>query len=525
MPDGRRGRGSPASGPDGAGGFKGLTTRGRCLLAGGLAAIVCAFVLDERDLLRVGIFAAAAADRRDARRNGPAGPADRRAPGVPGPARLRHARPGRRCRSPTTAPIRSSTLEIAEPPTADLTGGVRCLLPPLRPGQRGQTDYPLRADRRGRFLLGPPTVRIGDPFGLWEEIRTLPVRTEVLVVPHVVRLAGMPVSTGSRSAAADRAVAGATGGDPDVGRAPVPQRRRHPDDPLARVGPARRPDGAARRAGVARRGDGHARPPGGLAPRRRRAVQPGVRHHAGRVDQRAPARRRPPDPAHHARRRRARPRPGHHRRRAGRSWRSSSPTDERDPGPDVDRRLRADRGDPRRRRRPASARTLVAARRRNTNGVAFVLHTAGWAARGPAPTDESGRDRSRGRRRRPDRHEPAHGATDPPISAGVALLRTAGWRVIDVHADDDLAVAWGRACSGSAAYQRAGERPIELPRAGRGRRDDRARRRPPRRAASPRRDAAEPRPAQPAARAPRGRASGPPPRRRARTAPSRRCRP
>ena len=64
---------------------------------------------------------------------------------------------------------------------------MRCLLPPLRPGQRGQTDYPLHAERRGKFLLGPPTVRIGDPFGLWEETRTLPVRTEVLVVPHVVR--------------------------------------------------------------------------------------------------------------------------------------------------------------------------------------------------------------------------------------------------------------------------------------------------------------------------------------------------
>ena len=45
-------------------------------------------------------------------------------------------------------------------------------------------------------------MRIGDPFGLWEDNRTLPVRSEVLVVPAVVDLAGMPISTGSRSAAA-----------------------------------------------------------------------------------------------------------------------------------------------------------------------------------------------------------------------------------------------------------------------------------------------------------------------------------
>ncbi len=217
MRDGPGGRfGRARSGADGGGGFKGLTTRGRCLLAGGLAAIVCAFVLDERDLLRVGIFAAllpiAGMLAGMARRVRLA------AAHQVSPARLDSGTHGQVSLSLTNnGTIRSSTLEIAEPPTPDLTAGVRCLLPPLRPGQRGQTEYPLRADRRGRFLLGPPTVRIGDPFGMWEEIRTLPVRTEVLVVPHVIRLAGMPVSTGSRSAAADRAVAGATGGDPDVG--------------------------------------------------------------------------------------------------------------------------------------------------------------------------------------------------------------------------------------------------------------------------------------------------------------------
>ncbi|MCU1625203.1 MAG: hypothetical protein JWP64_152, partial [Pseudonocardia sp.] len=37
-------------------GPSGLTTRGRCLLAGGIATAVCAVVLDERDLLRIGLF-------------------------------------------------------------------------------------------------------------------------------------------------------------------------------------------------------------------------------------------------------------------------------------------------------------------------------------------------------------------------------------------------------------------------------------------------------------------------------------
>ena len=112
---------------------------------------------------------------------------------------------------------RSSALELTEPATDGLTGGVSCLLPPLRRGRSAQTDYPLRAARRGRFELGPPLVRIGDPFGLWQEHRVLPARTEVLVVPSIVPLSGMPSSRGTSSAASDRARAGSVGGDPDVG--------------------------------------------------------------------------------------------------------------------------------------------------------------------------------------------------------------------------------------------------------------------------------------------------------------------
>jgi len=39
--------------------LSGLTTRGRCLLAAGIAAAVCSFVLNERDLLRVAVFVVA----------------------------------------------------------------------------------------------------------------------------------------------------------------------------------------------------------------------------------------------------------------------------------------------------------------------------------------------------------------------------------------------------------------------------------------------------------------------------------
>ena len=66
-------------------------------------------------------------------------------------------------------------------------------------------------------MLGPPHLRIGDPFDLWEDNRNLEASAEVLVVPSVVALTGMPSSSGARSAASGRAVVGTVGGDPDIG--------------------------------------------------------------------------------------------------------------------------------------------------------------------------------------------------------------------------------------------------------------------------------------------------------------------
>jgi len=195
---------------------RGLTTRGRCLLAGGLAALVCAVLLDERDLLRVGLLAAilplialafTATRRRKLDASHQVLP-ERLRPGTVGQVVLTLTNVGT---------SRTRPLDVSEPPTADLTAGLKVLLPSLRRGHSSQAVYRLYAIRRGRFLLGPPRIRISDPFGLWEETRTIPVRTEVLVVPAVVTMTGMPPSTGARSAASGRAAVTTAGGDPDIG--------------------------------------------------------------------------------------------------------------------------------------------------------------------------------------------------------------------------------------------------------------------------------------------------------------------
>ncbi len=198
---------------------RGLTTRGRCLLAGGVAAAICAFVLNERDLLRVGFVACAlpllaiavTAMRRSQVTAEYQVLPDRLQPGSRGQVILRITNTGLR---------RTNAIEISEAPTPGLTLGMHHLLAPIRARESAPIFYPLLAERRGRFFLGPPTIKVADPFDLWEEHRLLPQSPEILVVPTVVALTGLPQSSGARSAASGRSVAGTVGGDPDVGVRP-----------------------------------------------------------------------------------------------------------------------------------------------------------------------------------------------------------------------------------------------------------------------------------------------------------------
>lgn len=198
---------------------RGLTTRGRCLLAGGVAAVICAFVLDERDLLRVGLLAVLlpvvalliTTMRRVQLRAEHQVVPDRLHPNAAGEVTLTLINDGS---------SRTPALDIAESPTEGLSRGLRGLVAPIRRGSGTRVRYRIQAGRRGRFMIGPPRIRVHDVFDLWEEHRVLDSTAEVLVVPAVVPLAGMPASSGARSAASGRSAVGTTGGDPDVGVRP-----------------------------------------------------------------------------------------------------------------------------------------------------------------------------------------------------------------------------------------------------------------------------------------------------------------
>ena len=174
-----------------AGLLRGLTTRGRCLIAAGVAAGVCAVVLDERDLLRVAVLLVALPVLSAL---------------LLGLARLRLS---------ITRTVVPSMLSVGAPAEAHLTlhaGGrlpvagllltdtvpnllgeaPRYAVGALVPGTSASVVYGLAPSARGRHVLGPVEVRVADPLGLVEMLRRLPGTTTVLVRPQLVELGGLP---------------------------------------------------------------------------------------------------------------------------------------------------------------------------------------------------------------------------------------------------------------------------------------------------------------------------------------------
>ena len=173
----------------------GLTTRGRCLLAAGLAAALCALVLDERDLLRIAAFVVALpllatltagrarlglhADRRLVPPHTPAG----------SPSEVRLTLRGRG-RLATGGLLLSDGVPVAlgEPP--------RFVVERLPRQSPVLLRYPLQPSRRGVHRIGPLVARVTDPFGLAEFGRELAAYSRLVVTPVVVPLTGMPFGGG-----------------------------------------------------------------------------------------------------------------------------------------------------------------------------------------------------------------------------------------------------------------------------------------------------------------------------------------
>ncbi|MEU7822305.1 DUF58 domain-containing protein [Catellatospora sp. NPDC049133] len=184
--------------------LRGLTTRGRSFLAAGAAALLCALALGEKDLMRVAVLLvalplmAAMYVGRARYKLACTRSLDPYRVQAGGSARVL-LRLQNMSRLPTGTLLLEDRLPYA------LGSRPRLVLERLGAQQASSVAYTVRAELRGRYEVGPLTLRMTDPFGLCELTRSFPSADRLTVIPNVsalqlVRLAGEYSGTGDSRA-------------------------------------------------------------------------------------------------------------------------------------------------------------------------------------------------------------------------------------------------------------------------------------------------------------------------------------
>ncbi|MFF8100643.1 DUF58 domain-containing protein [Streptomyces sp. NPDC016640] len=207
----------------------GLTTRGRSFLAAGVAAAVCAYVLGQSDLLRVGLLLAVlpllCATVLYRTRYRVAG-SRRLSPGrVPAGSEARvHLRMENVSRMPTGLLMLQDRVPYVLGPRP------RFVLDRVEAGGRREVSYRVRSDLRGRYPLGPLQLRLSDPFGMCELTRSFSTYDTLTVIPRVEPLPPVRLSGEAKGYGDGRQRSLALAGEDDV----IPRGYRYGDD-LRRV--------------------------------------------------------------------------------------------------------------------------------------------------------------------------------------------------------------------------------------------------------------------------------------------------
>ena len=209
--------------------LSGLTTRGRSFLAAGVAAAICAYVLGQSDLLRVGLLlavlplvCAAVLYRTRYRVAG----SRRLSPGrVPAGSEARvHLRMDNVSRLPTGLLMLQDRVPYVLGPRP------RFVLDRMEAGGRREVSYRVRSDLRGRYPLGPLQLRLSDPFGMCELTRSFSTYDTLTVIPRVEPLPPVRLGGEAKGYGDGRQRSLALAGEDDV----IPRGYRHGDD-LRRV--------------------------------------------------------------------------------------------------------------------------------------------------------------------------------------------------------------------------------------------------------------------------------------------------
>ncbi|HEU5035989.1 MAG TPA: DUF58 domain-containing protein [Nocardioides sp.] len=195
--------------------LSGLTVRGRAFLAAGVTALVCAIVLDQPALGRVGILVVAL----------PLITA-----WVVGRNRYRLAlvrtvtpqlvaagQPARVTLSLTNEGRTPNGVLLLEDQVPYVLGTrPRFVVEGIGTGWKQTVTYQVRSDVRGHFEIGPMTVRVTDPFGLVELGRAFRTTVPLTVTPRTVVLPQIPLGGAWTGSGDNRPRAFASGSAEDV---------------------------------------------------------------------------------------------------------------------------------------------------------------------------------------------------------------------------------------------------------------------------------------------------------------------
>jgi uncharacterized protein (DUF58 family) len=195
--------------------LSGLTVRGRAFLAAGITAIICAVFLGQDALTRVGVLVLAL----------PLVTAF-----VLGRSRYRLAlvrtlspqivvagQPARLNLTLTNEGKTPSGALLLEDHVPYVLGTrPRFVLDGIGQGWRRHASYQVRSDVRGKFEIGPMSVRVSDPFGLVELGRAFHTTVSLTVTPRTVPLPLIPLGGAWTGSGDNRPRAFATGSAEDV---------------------------------------------------------------------------------------------------------------------------------------------------------------------------------------------------------------------------------------------------------------------------------------------------------------------
>jgi uncharacterized protein (DUF58 family) len=205
--------------------MRGLTTRGRSFLGAGLAAAVCSLLFGQSDLLRIAVLVVAlplvsaflvsrtryrvASSRRLEPVRTPAGSS---------------ARVVLRLENVSRLPTGLLLLEDQVP--LSLGARPRFLLDRVEAQGVREVSYDVRSDVRGSFAVGPLTIRLTDPFGMCELVRSFTATETLMVTPVTEPLPPLPIGGDWSGTGESKSRSLASAGEDDV----VTREYRHGDD-------------------------------------------------------------------------------------------------------------------------------------------------------------------------------------------------------------------------------------------------------------------------------------------------------